>query len=490
MRLIIFDIQKPVDPQVNGFGIYRTIINGTEPLLIGRFEIPRYPHATHTHPWESADVTESVDTELTMNWAKASVNSFAGTAGQFCTMSQIWEMLDDAAIHLNSENSNGYVCTYPWEIRGEWGSPEGTAITQNRYTWALCSVLLDAELGAAVEDDHDLPPLASLTAEFQESLFVAGNVDNPHYLYWSKRFHPESWPVENFIEIGDANDPISALVPIAGVLGVFTKGTKYRVTGNSSSGFVHFEAISHRGTRAYKSAVPTEHGIIFVANDGVFTTNLIGADEKISQEIEQLFNVDNLDQASSPAEESINQAYAHLIAASYFKSKYRFTYPSGTSTVINREAIYDFDVKKWTISDLAHASHFVEDDTDYLSAGGLDGKLYRLENGTSDNSADISFRWHSKEYEGSAYSTRSLFCFFRVDAEVPEGESITAEFYVDGELKETATITGSRTNVLNSLPENTSGFKWQVRLYGASDAGGIKVHGLSAYHIPLIGLEG
>lgn len=500
MRLVIFDIQNPVDPQVNGFGIYRTLINGTNPLLIGRFEIPKYPRCSHTHPWESADCLESVnsttqDGQITMNFAKASKNTF--TDGEtFCTMTQVWEMLDDSAVHLNSQDDNAYVGSYLWEIRGEWGEPEGTTITQTLYTWALCTTITDGELGAEVETDHDLPPRAGLTTTFQEHAFLAGDDDNPHYLWWSKRFYPESWPTDNFVEIGDANDPITALVPMAGQLGVFTRDTKYRVTGNATSGFVHFEAISRRGTRAYKSALPTEHGIIFVANDGVYTTNLIGADEKISQEIEQLFIPDNEYKPTSTSttaarpENSINQAYAHLISAVYYKSKYRFTYVAGsTATAINREAVYDFDVKKWAITDLTQASYFNEQDTDYLAAGGQDGKLYRLENTTADAGNDISFEWRSKTFEGRSYATRSLFCYFRVDAEVPTGESITAKFYVDDTLIQSATITGSRTNILNSLPENTQGFKWQVRLTGSSDAGGIQVYGVSAFHIPLAGLE-
>ncbi len=492
MRLVIFDIQKPTDPQVNGFGIYRTVVNGTIPALIGRFEIPLYPHAAHTHPWESADVTESVDTELTFNFAKGGVNTF-NEGVVFCTMSQIWESISDQNIHLNSEDDNAYVGTYPWEIRGEWGNPEGDPITQNHYTYALTSILTDTSLGSAVETDHDIPPHASLCTEFQESLFTAGDDKNPHYLRWSKRFHPESFPAVNFLEVGDANDPITALVPIAGVLGVFTRDTKYRVNGNSTSGFVHYEAISHRGTRAYKSAIPTEHGILFVSNDGVFSTNLIGADEKLSEEIDFIFNPEGgntilTDNARPRIEEPINMTYAHLIAGCYFKTKYRFVYPAGTSTVINREAVFDFFVKKWTINDIAVASYLVEEDLDYLTAGTQGGKLMRLENTDADNGSDIAFQWWSKEFEGAELKTRNLFCYFRIDALVPSGESVTADFYVDGTKIQTATITGLRTQVLNPLPENTQGFRWQVRLSGSTDAGGIKLYGLSAYFIPLAGL--
>ena len=34
MRLLIYDIQDPVDPQVNGFGLYRSVVDGTEELIL------------------------------------------------------------------------------------------------------------------------------------------------------------------------------------------------------------------------------------------------------------------------------------------------------------------------------------------------------------------------------------------------------------------------------------------------------------------------
>jgi len=492
MRLVIYDIQKPVDPQVNGFGIYRTVVDGTEPMLVGRFEIPLYPRFAHTHPWESADCIESVDDQLTFNFAKASINTF-NEGRVFCTMTQIWEMLDDASVHLNSEDTNGYVGTYPWEIRGEFGVGDDNNIVQTRYTYALTTILSDLSLGDPVETDHDLPPNASLVTEFQESLFLAGEDVNPHYLRWSKRFHPESWPAVNFIEIGDADDRITALCPIAGVLGVFTVKTKYRVNGNADSGFTHFEAISHRGTRAYKSVVPSEHGIIFTADDGVFTSNLIGADVKISADIEILFDPQNYDRESTRNEQPINKDYFHLISACYYKSKYRFVYPAGdpsgaVQSTINREAMYDFDVKKWTINTLAQASYLVEPDIDILTGGGQDGKLYRLEHSQSDNGTDITMVWVSKDFFGTGPAGRSIFSYFKVDAHVGVGETLLARIFVDDVAIHEFNITGHRTNVLNPLPEETVGHLWRVQLSASSDAGGIGIYGFTMFYIPLEGL--
>ncbi len=58
-----------------------------------------------------------------------------------------------------------------------------------------------------------------------------------------------------------------------GLLGVFSRRTKYRILGNITSGFVAQEALSSRGTPSPNSAIITEQGIGFVARDGIFMTN-------------------------------------------------------------------------------------------------------------------------------------------------------------------------------------------------------------------------
>ena len=474
MRLLIYDIQHPTDPQVNGFALYRTVVDGTEYLLIEREAIPDNPTYSGTHPWEASDCD---DETLFMVWTLAS-SMATSNLGAACTATQQFE--NETYPHSNSEDSNGYRCSHRWEIRHEWGDESSDDITQTHFTWAYSTTTADSGLGSAVEFDNNIPPKCSLCAEFLEHLFLAGDPDNPHYLYYSKRYRVESYPSSYYVEIGDANDPITALAPIAGVLGVFSRDTKYRVSGNATSGFQHFEAISHRGTRAPKSCIPTDKGVIFVANDGVFTTNFIAPDTKISQDIEALFTQDTVSE-----ERPINMTYAHLIAGCYYKMKYRFVYADIDHTAINREAVYDFDIAKWYINDISVASYYVEEDIDTLTGGGQDYNLYNLTNGVLDVEAPITYTWWSKEFSGDSYNIRNLFRYFKIDCEIPAGETATATFYVDGTLVQTTTISGTRTQVLNPLPENTVGSRWQLRLTGTTHAGGVKLYGVAAYFMNL-----
>lgn len=477
MRLLWYNIQDPTDDQVNGFGFYRTVVDGTIPLLVAKKQMPDSPEYSVTHPWEASDCTNE---ELILLFGLASQMVFTsdGTNPAPCISTQQWEVTPYN--HLNSMDDSGYRATYPWEV--EW-----LDITQLRMSWAFSSTMEDSALGEEVEFDNDLPIGNHLTVSFQEHIFLAGDPDNPNHLYFSKRFRSESWPTENFIEIGSANDPITALPTIAGLLGVFTRETKYRVSGNATSGFTTFEAISHRGTRSPKSAVPSDKGIIFCASDGVFTTNLIGPDTKLSGKIEKLFDRDDqaLDQEALDHQEKINFDYAEKISGAFFKGKYFLCYPAGDATEPNRMAVFSFDTEEWTIYSHQGGSLLVEADIDYLTMGGVDSYLYAIEQEATDNDLAISGEALTKNFSGASYNAKNLFLYYKVDADVPDGYSLNARFYIDEELIATREISGSRTNILNELPENSFGVKWRVGVDIDDDKGGTAVYGVAAVFIPL-----
>lgn len=475
MRLLWYNIQNPLDPQVNGFGLYRTAVDGVIPLLVERKHIggrsDAYPSVEFAicHPWEAADCTNQ---ELVPVWTNPTQwtigNDSSPTA---CTSSNSWEV--DPIGHANSEDT--YRATQPWEIALY-------ELTQNHITWAFASTMEDDALGAEVEYDNDLPVGNHLCVSFQEHVFVAGDPDNPHYIYFSKRFHPEAFPTDNFLEIGTANDPVTALVTIAGLLGLFTRDTKYRVSGNTTTGFTHYEAISRRGTRATKSVTPSDQGIIFVANDGVYTTNLIGPDKKISGKIESLFTGDTVSD-----EEPINQDAMDQVAGTYYKNKYYFVAPVGTATTPNRMFVFGFDTEEWTCYDLGGGSMLYEPDTDKLVLGGDQAFVHSMETGTSDDGEAISAEMRTKDFSGASYNINNLFLYLRVDCEVANGTTLTITFYVDDVLEHTIEIeyTGGRVNNLHSLPEGVFGKRWRVHASFDDDKGTTLLYGVAALGIPL-----
>ena len=398
----------------------------------------------------------------------------------YCT--QVWELeigveleedLTSVSVCSNSEDSQGRHATHRWEI-------DLFDIVQTFY-WTFQDSTDDDQLGEDVEDDNDVPPPGNLLAVFQEHMFLAGDPDNPHYLAWSKRFRPESWPVDNFVEIGTPNDPITKLAPITGVLGVFTRATKYRVSGNATSGFVHDEAVSHRGTSSPRSVTPTDRGVLFVARDGVYSTNFLGPDSKLSDAIDPIF-LGETKNGYSP----INWDAVDQIAGGFYKNRYYFSYPSGTATVNDMTAVYSFDTEHWTFWDVGFGSFYREHDTDLFLAGGTDSLVYVVDDpgSTDDDGAEIGFELHTRNFFGGARTTRNLFLYFKVDAECQDG-SVDAAFYVDDVAIATRAITGSRTCLLQSLPENTFGKRWRVSLSYTGNRR-VSVFGVSTVFLPLL----
>lgn len=355
-------------------------------------------------------------------------------------------------------------------------APVATMPQHNR--WALYLVQADSALGGVVATDNNPPPSVSWGVEFQEHMFLCRDSSNPHYLWWSKRFRPESVPVANFIEIGNPSDPVQCAVPIAGLLGVFTRQSKYRVTGNSTSGFVHNEALSRRGTPAPIAVVPTEFGIVFPARDGVFSTNLITLDTQIAADILPLFEGQSVN-----GMDAINWDQAIKMSAAVYKRKYYLSYASGSSTEPNTMAVYSQDTQRWYFYDHEMRSIYVEEADDDLTGGGFDGFVYILEDGVSDGGTDISLEAETKDLDGGAADVRKLFRYFRIDADT-QGDTLTVEFYIDDSLKRSVSFTSARGKTLFLLPEGSMGYQCRFR-FTYSGQRRVRIYGASVIYLPL-----
>jgi hypothetical protein len=334
----------------------------------------------------------------------------------------------------------------------------------------------DASLGTELEDDNDVPPNCQWAVIYNETAFLLGDEDNPHYLYFSKRFRPES--VSEHIELGNADDPLIVARAISGMLGVFTKLTKYRITGNTSSGYTGPEHVSHRGTPSPFGAVVTESGIVFPAKDGVFSTNLMQADVQIAEAFLPIFYGETVNDMSP-----INWDYAHKFCAAAYKGRYYLSYASGSSTVNDKVAVFSKDTKKWYFYNYPITAFCVEEDLDQIVGGSTDGFVYVLEDGSDDAGSSISLDVQTKDFYGQAPHARKLFLYYRVDAYVPSG-SLSAKFYVDGTLKQTHTITGSRSKLLLRLPEECLGYQWRVN-FTYTGTGRVEIYGVAALWLPL-----
>lgn len=336
----------------------------------------------------------------------------------------------------------------------------------------------DNGLGAAVEEDNDVPETAAWVVEFQGHLFTCREAAEPDTLRWTKRNRPESQPTVNFIKIGSPTDPLQCAVPLAGMLGVFTRHTKYRVVGTSSTGFTAQEALSSRGTPAFRAVIPTEYGAIFPARDGVFLTNFISPDQELSGAISPLFDGEPVN-GYAP----INWNVTDQMSMAVFKKRLYFAYADTASTIANMLAVYSHDTKHWYFYDHAVRSLFYEEEVDALLGGGHDGFVYILEDLYATDSRSLTLE--TKDFGGPMARVRKLWLYVKVDIEGLSADVTgTVKIYIDGTLRRTATLTQDRFRRTIPLPQSCLGYQCRVRLEVTATSR-VKMRAVEAFYLPL-----
>ena len=344
----------------------------------------------------------------------------------------------------------------------------------NATTTATLSVA-DTALGSAVATDNNLPSVASVAVRHQEHVFLLDPA-NPDYLWWSKRFRPESVPTTNFLRIGSSDDPLNGLVSLVGLLGVFTLQTKYRVLGNDTSGFVHQEALSSRGTPAPQAALSTEKGCLFVARDGLFRTNFVQEDEELSGLIAPLFEGLTVNDYLP-----INWLAASTMELAYWKQRLYFAYPSGNATSPDMLAVYSFHTSQWYFYQMAADALYSDEASDQLWAG-LGTDITALETGAGDLGGAITMTLEPASRALQSPFLRKRFDYLKVDATIPSG-GLICEVYIDDVLIHYVTLLGTRTRRLLRLG-GLQGFTWRVRLRYTGTAE-VQIHGVEMQAVAL-----
>jgi hypothetical protein len=326
-------------------------------------------------------------------------------------------------------------------------------------TTTATSSQADTALGTEVETNNDVPPDAGGAVNWNDQAWLFHDPDNPHYLWRSKRFRPESVPTTNYLEVGNADDPIQMAVPMVGLLGVLARRTKYRIVGTETTGYFVQEAISKRGTPAGLAVKGTDAGAAFIARDGIFLTNFIDADQELSNKIDRIFHGETVNGIGPVNWDAITTASMEMHRGNLWVAL-----PTGSSTVPDTVAIFSRDTKNWYFYDHPIRSLLYEEDTDTLTAGFTDGFIYVLEDGTTDAGADIELDVETKDYFGGSPKVRKLFLWAKVDLDT-QGDDVTLKLYVDGTLKRTiSSLTSSRDKGLIAFPAGCLGYTWRIKL--------------------------
>lgn len=339
--------------------------------------------------------------------------------------------------------------------------------TVSNATATITSTQADASLGALADDDGDPPDACANCVEFQGHIFLCNSLDNPTYLWYSKRFFPEAFPTDQFLDIGTPSDPLLCAVPLSGFLGVFTRLTKYRVFGNAVSGFSYLEALNTRGTTTPNAVHATSRGVLFWARDGIFSTNFVQPDEELTQPIAPLFYGESLN-GYAPVD------WAQMSTFSLAEYKRRLYCGYQDTAGARMMAVYSQDTGNWYHYRHPVQSLYYDESNDAILMGGQNGIIHVLEDGDDDAGSTVSLACTLATRAGGDPFTRKHLSYFRTDIEVLEAP-VTMAIYVDDALVHAVTITGNRDKKLRRLPDRLLGYTWSVRIQGACHVYGVQV---------------
>lgn len=204
-----------------------------------------------------------------------------------------------------------------------------------------------------------------------DKIWLAGDPDNPHVLYFSKPFQPESFPVANSIEVGTPDSPIMFMVAMRGLLYVFTTKTVYQVLGAGSSvptiiptGVMH-GAVSNFGWAAAESM------IFYMSYDGVYVFQGASA-PYLSEQTEWIWTGKNLGPVQAIDRSQIAEVFMaygnHELFISYLDQM------GGRHRMIYHDVYRRFRDDDTAVG--AITAEFFEQDTGNLIVGKDDGMLY------------------------------------------------------------------------------------------------------------------
>jgi hypothetical protein len=210
------------------------------------------------------------------------------------------------------------------------------------------------------------------------SVWLAGDPNNPHYLYYSTRYSPEAFGSPNYVEVGTPDDPITAIVPFQGSLYVATRDHWYTIAPGNQEGSTPtvYPTSAVHGVLSAQAWVATESEIWHQAVDGIRSFSG-GASNYRTQDIEFLFQGNG----STPIVEA-NPAFLSSTVMTYWNNIVFLSYIGNDEG--RHRLMYHTIYKRWRNDDIPATAMFLEPDTNDLLYGDANGLIHQDRIGTYD----------------------------------------------------------------------------------------------------------
>ncbi len=187
-------------------------------------------------------------------------------------------------------------------------------------------------------------------------VYMAGDKNNPHYLYYTPKGQPQYCPPQNYIPIGTPADPITAVINHRGVLFVRTYSTWYQIYPGSPPTFQ--TTGSKHGSPANFDWCLTESEVWYLAWDGIRTFRGADGDYR-TLIIEWIFRNNPL--SLIPL---VNLNALGSVVSAFKNNTAAFSYLGQDG---NRHRIlYNTNYKRWRNDDIPATCMLTEPDTNLL----------------------------------------------------------------------------------------------------------------------------
>lgn len=203
----------------------------------------------------------------------------------------------------------------------------------------------------------------SLCALAYNQVWLAGDPNNPHYLYFSKPGYPESFGPQNYIPVGSPSDAINQVVNWRGTLFVQTLTTWYIIVGGAQP-YAQPTGSKHGGI-ARRGVTQTESAIWYRSADG--QRQFQGADGAYTTlPIELLYRPGSVGFTPLPLTDP-TQTSQDVIA--YYNNEVFCSYISTTNGGQRYRLVWHTLYQRWRIDDISATAMLWEQDTNTLVVG-------------------------------------------------------------------------------------------------------------------------
>jgi hypothetical protein len=301
-----------------------------------------------------------------------------------------------------------------------------------------------------------------------DQAFLAGDPNNPHVLYYSRTYAPETFPSENFIEVGTPDSPIMALVVLRGFLYVFTTKTVWQIYGGSGATPVAIPTGVMHGMAASFAWACSENVVYYLSYDGVYAFTGSGS-QYLTQNTEWIWTSRTETNGVIPV---LNPAAKTNVIMAYGNHECFVAYQD-SNNITHRQIASD-SYSRWRNDDQLVGNitaMFFEQDTGQLIVGKDDGMVYIDQINDYDSAGwgaggeiknAIAINLQTPQLDLGVPKAFKNFAEVTVDATLPAGliVTVTALFDSQATTMVLGTITGTGARVQYQLNvQNALGYR-------------------------------